>query len=408
MKHAWIALLLVPVALAGCLQDEPPAPTPGTDTEGTQEDAGAYAVVAVLDTAVNPYHVHYQRNESLPDAILQRFVDPTTGEAPIRVSLATEGTLEERRNADRGFWDNIRSGQVYYFEGTRLLAVAHGGNIIDGGSHGTGTTAAVFDANPDAIVVLSQGFGAASEQWSGQQPWIDFLSESYGPIGSPPAWLVAGSSTAEANRVKWNMGGIPIGASDNTPAAAPVDSTAGPPWVVGVAGDHPEGEGQCREPISGTAPDFTADFTQMLPVSESIDEYRSMSGTSFATPTTAGSYSLALQMVRDAWGHEGGIADGALAVGPEGQRLTNVDLRDAFNRTAYYFDFSAICNEPGSVPVNPEAPWTQQGWGHIDATVGEAAAHHILGVAEAPPKPDEAVQFMETIYAERRATWGDP
>jgi hypothetical protein len=387
--------LLILAMFAGCADVELDTPD-GAPVE-TPAGGTPHVVVAVLDTAIDPYHEHFQSNTSIPAELLATFVDEE-GREPIVVQLNQTGDYEERREADAEFWDNIEEGRVYHFLGTRILAVAHGGNIIDGGGHGTGTSASFFNANPEAIVLLSQGFGGASEAWASARPWVDIMSESYGPIGSPPAWVVTGSTTADANQYKWQTGGIPVGASDNTPALAPVDSTAGPPWVIGVAGDHDNG---CREPVSGNVPDVTADFTQELPVAGTLDEYRSMSGTSFATPTTAGTLSAVVLQVREALGHDGGIVDGALADGDI--RITNIDVRDAMNRTARYFA-AEECS--GGVPVVTGAPWISQGWGHVGPELVEPAVQHLLGTLEAPVKPQAAREYMGGVHDARKAAWG--
>ncbi len=424
----WIIAIALAVLMSGCADVSTPTPI-DSDGDGIPDDEEiargtdpfkadvpatetvSRVVVSVLDTAINPYHVHFQRNHSIPDAILETFVD-AEGRTPVTVHLAQTGTYDERREADAAFWDNIEEGVMYHFAGTRIIAVGHGGNIIDGGSHGTATSGAVLVANPDAIIMFSQGFGGASEQWASSQPWIDFMSESYGPIGSPPTWLVTESSTAKANKAKWDGGGIPIGAADNTPALAPIDSTAGPPWVVGVAGDHDD---QCREESSGNVPDFTADFTQNLPLDRTIDEYRNTSGTSFSTPMTAGVFSAVLLEVRQAWGWEGGIGDvrddtnkshrvlaAQYDVGPSPKLFTNADLRSALNRTAVYYS-TTECT--GGLPVAPAAPWVSQGWGHIGPEIIPTTVEHILGVKLAAEKPDEARQYMEGVHRARQEAW---
>lgn len=396
-----LAALVALTAFAGCLDEDNPAEEEPTDETPVQVPRPAQVVVAVIDSNANPYHDFFQGAAPIDDRILDSFGDVE------RVRLSQNGTYEDRREADKAVWDNIESGKLYHFEGTRLLGISFGGNIVDGGTHGIGTTAAVLEANPDAIVILVQGVGSsAGEQWAASAPFVDLLSESYGLYcGQPVLELVPGDSTAKNNQVAWDNGKIPIGAADNTPCPAMNDGTAGPPWVVGVSGDHPQGEGQCREPISGNFPDFTADFTQELPYANDLDTVRSVSGTSFATPTTAGAFSKAILDVRAAWNHTGGITDGVLAIGPDGDRLTQWDVREAFNHTAEYFSFAATCDEGGSVPVNPAAPWVQMGWGHVDNSTGVAAGRVLLGLDEAPSKPAEAVAYQEGVYAYREQAW---
>ncbi len=395
--HMRVALLLLMLPLAGCLAEPESSPDP---VAPGAPPLGASTIVAVIDTGINVYHDHFQG--SVPAHVLERIRMDTD---VITVAPTMEGDYDARVEADEELWSSMTQGQVYHFEGTRILGISFGSQVPvlddNGSSHGTATAAAVLDANPGAVVIMVEGLGNAdAEQWSATQPWIDFLSESYGPLGSPPTWVVAGSSTAEANKVAWDNGKLPFGAADNSPALSPVDSTAGPPWVVGIAGAHPESN--CREPMSGNVPDFTADWTQELPQAYSVDEYRTVSGTSFATPLSAGVASAVLQQVREAWGHTGGITDGWMALGPEGG-LDKVGLRDALNHTARYFEETCSDGEP----VPPEGPWVSQGWGNIEAGIIEATVGHILG-DEAPDKPDAAVQYMEAVYEERKATWGEP
>ncbi|MGB1586775.1 MAG: S8/S53 family peptidase [Thermoplasmatota archaeon] len=402
--HRTVILALLLVGAAGCIDDvDEPATTPPVGGEPVMQ-APSQVVVAVIDSNANPYHEFFQQHNPIDDAILDSFVDHN-GKTVERVRLTQEGTYEERREADADFWATVEPGQLYHFEGTRLLGISFGGNIVDGGTHGIGTTAAVLEANPDAIVILVQGTGSsAGEQWAAQAPFVDILSESYGLYcGQPALELLPGDSTAKNNKIAWDNGKIPVGAADNTPCPAMNDGTSGPPWVVGVSGDHPAAEGSCREPVSGNFPDFTADFTQDLPYVNDVEGTRTVSGTSFSTPTTAGSFSRALLQVREAWNHTGGITDGALALGPDGARLGQYDLWHAFNQTAVYFS-TAVCDESGSVPVNPAAPWVQMGWGHVDSEIGDHAARVLLG--EAPPIKDAAaVAYMESVYTYRQTVW---
>lgn len=400
--HKLLMAALLLVSVAGCIDDDDPAPSV---EQAPEPDAlPSQVVVAVIDSNANPYHEFFQQHDPIDPRILNSFVDHDGGTVE-SVQLTQEGTYEERRNADQGLWNNIQPGQLYHFEGTRLLGISFGGNIVDGGTHGIGTTAAVLEANPNAIVILVQGVGgSAGEQWAGQAPFVDILSESYGLYcGQPVLELVPGDSTAKNNKVAWDNGKVPVGAADNTPCPAMNDGTSGPPWVVGVSGDHPAQEGACREPLSGNFPDFTADFTQDLPYVNDVEGTRTVSGTSFATPTTAGSFSKALLQVRQAWNHTGGITDGALALGTDGSRLGQYDLWEAFNQTAYYFA-TGVCSETGGVPINPAAPWVQMGWGHVDGDVGDHAARVLLG--EMPPGRDAAaVAYMEGVYSYRQQVW---
>lgn len=367
-------------------------------------------VVAVIDSGTNPYHDWFQRDASLSDDVLGQFLN-ADGTAPARVPLSREGNFTQRLEADNDTWGELKPGVLYYFEGTNLLGISFddppedGYLFLTGASHGTATSGAVVQNNPNAVVVMVQGDYGLGEAWVAATPWIDVFSMSYGPPGSVPGSGPAlGLNTHVHTKKAWAAGKVPVGAADNSPSLAINDETAGPPWVVGVAGDN--STTHCREHVSGTFPDFTSDFTQRLPRFNDHQNATNVSGTSFATPKTAGVFSAVLFQVRSHWGHVGGIVDGALALGPDGERLTNAGLRDAFNRTARYFESSACSPSPGTrLPVNPAAPYAQMGWGHVGPEIAQGTFEHLVGIEAAPQKPGEARQFQETMYHYREALW---
>lgn len=443
MRILLLAGLLALATLAGCLGGEQ---DPDTDSDGLtdareaelgtdprdadSDDDGLldgedlvaetprvppHVVVGDIDSGINVYHQRFAG--TIPDALLATFVDAATGELPRRVQLSQTGDFEARLEADqKTVWDTLERGVLYHFEGTRVLGISFLDDesdenpILDfpDGSHGTATSGSVFDANPEAILVLVEGVGAGEgELWAMAQPWIDVTTMSYGPVGSPPTSAAAETGTHAATQLGWRGGKLPIGAADNTPSLAPNDATAGPPWVIGVAGDH--AETQCRDHVSGTFPDVTANFTQTLPDADSVDGRHQTSGTSFATPTTAGTLSAVVLEVRRVWNHTGGIVDGALAVSPTGDRLTNAGVRDAMNATAYYFETTACEPAPGtSTPVNPAAPWLQMGWGHVGPEIVADTAAVLLGTKGEVEKDDGAVAFQEALYDYRVRLWGEP
>lgn len=387
----------------------------GMDLAEGEDRLPPHVVVGDIDTGINVYHERFAG--TIPDALLATFVDASTGQLPRRIQLAQTGDFETRLEADQArVWDTLERGVLYHFEGTRVLGIsfldddADENPILDfpDGSHGTATAGSVFDANPEAIVVMVEGVGSGpGELWAMGQPWIDVTTMSYGPVGSPPTSSTEETGTHAATHAGWRGGKLPVGAADNTPSLAPNDATAGPPWVIGVAGDHVETH--CRDHVSGTFPDVTANFTQTLPDADSVDARHQTSGTSFATPTTAGTLSAIVLEVRKAWNHTGGIIEGALAVSPAGDRLTNAGVRDAMNSTAYYFETADCEPAPGtSTPVNPVAPWLQMGWGHVGPEVVATTVAVLLGAQAEVGKDSGAVAFQEALYDYRVRLWGEP
>ena len=118
MKGSGYGRHLVPVIvflmISGCL-DENISETSDdiTSEEGIQK---SYSVVAPVDTGINPYHLHFQINESLPQSFLNEFG------VTLVCYLTQEGTWEERVEADReSCWDRITYNDTVYFSGTRII-----------------------------------------------------------------------------------------------------------------------------------------------------------------------------------------------------------------------------------------------------------------------------------------------
>ena len=257
--------------------DEPPEVLPEEE-----EEFGAFSVVAPIDTGINVYHNHFRMDEAYPQWLLDGL-----GVNKI-CDVTLNGTWEERYEADKETcWDNITSEDIVWFRGTRIIGTTPDDNtdipILDDpqDGHGTAVTGSVINANPNAVIFFVEGFSDAAVLAAANQPLVDIITTSFGPIGSIP---VPGIEDATKVAVVQNKK-IHTGAADNTPSPAVQDSTAGPPWSIGVSGYAEEGDDQ-KETMSGSYPDVAADWTQVLPNHDDIDGYHETSGTSFATPRT--------------------------------------------------------------------------------------------------------------------------
>ena len=247
-------------------------------------DWRSFSVVAPVDTGINVYHDHFRTNETYPQWLLDDL-----GVNKV-CSLTFEGTWEERYEADRAScWDTLNSTDIVYFPGTMIIGTSPDGDsdilILDDPSdgHGTAVTGSVIDANEDAVIFFVEGFSSEAVLAAANQPLVDVITTSFGAIGSIP---VPGIEDAtEVAVIEYNK--LHTGAADNSPSPAIQDATAGPPWSIGIAGYAEEGDDQ-KEIMSGSYPDISADWTQYLPNHDDIDGYHETSGTSFATPRTAG------------------------------------------------------------------------------------------------------------------------
>lgn len=395
-------VLLLPL-LSGCiLWDEEGTAVPLPDDK---PDLEAYTVVAPIDTGINVYHNHFIMNESFPSSLLEGL------NVTMICDISTEGTWQERYDADKeDCWDQITTSDIVWFRGTRIIGTSPDDGtdipILDDpqDGHGTAVTGAVLDANPDAVIFFVEGFSDAAVLAAANQPLVDIITTSFGPIGSVP---VPGIEDATRVAVVENKK-IHAGAADNSPSPAVQDSTAGPPWSIGISGYAEEGDDQ-KETMSGSYPDIAADWTQILPNHDDIDGYHETSGTSFATPRTAGLLSKIILALRAEFGDYSSGADPitrmGLLVSGEGLNVTNDDLRDALNLSAWYPSSSTWDPLSGTMPISPVAPCTQVGWGVVNESNVQPIIDHLRGGQQMDERPSDVVLCMETNQAIREAYW---
>ena len=398
-----LSLLVVAAPLSGCLlwgdNDEIevlPEEEPGF---------GAFSVVAPIDTGINVYHNHFRMNESYPQWLLEGF-----GVTKI-CDVTLNGTWQERYDADKATcWDNITAQDVVWFRGTRIIGTTPDDNtdipILDDpqDGHGTAVTGAVLNANPDAVIFFVEGFSDAAVLAAANQPLVDLITTSFGPILSVPVPGIEDATKVAVVQKKK----LHTGAADNSPSPAIQDSTAGPPWSIGVSGYAEEGDDQ-KETMSGSYPDVAADWTQVLPNHDDIDGYHETSGTSFATPRTAGLLSKILMHLRSEFGDMSSGADpdtrSGLMVNGTNFTMTNDDLRNTLNLSGWYPSFTTWDPLSGTTPISPIAPCTQVGWGVVNESNVMPIIEHLNGTSTIANRPGDVIMCMEANQAIREAYW---
>ena len=403
MKQLAVSLVLVMItaSLSGCMSDDSAQETLIEDEEIFRN----YSIVAPIDTGINVYHDHFRTNETYPDWLLEGLGVTMTCE------LTFSGTWQERYDADKeSCWDKINSTDIVYFPGTKIIGTTPDDNtdipILDDPSdgHGTAVTGAVLDANPDAIIFFVEGFSDAAVLAAANQPLVDIISTSFGPIGSIPVPGIEDATEVAVVQEKK----IHTGAADNSPSPAVQDSTAGPPWSIGISGYAEEGDDQ-KETMSGSYPDIAADWTQVLPNHDDIDGYHETSGTSFATPRTAGLLSKVIQHLRTESGDFSSGADpdlrGGYLVNGDNMNISQAQIRDALNLSAWYPSFNTWDPLSGTTPVSPVAPCTQIGWGVVNESNVEPIINHLNGKTMQPDRPSDVTLCMETNQEIRETYW---
>ena len=399
---ALIIVLMLSAPLVGCLggQDK------GMETEiEIIEGFGSFSVVAPIDTGINVYHDHFSMNESYPQWLLDQLG------VNMVCNITSNGTWQERYEADKeSCWDVIESGDIVWFRGSRIIGTTPDDNteipILDDPSdgHGTAVTGAVLNANPDAVIFFVEGFSDAAVLAAANQPLVDIITTSFGPILSVPVPGIEDATKVAVVQEKK----IHTGAADNSPSPAIQDSTAGPPWSIGISGYAEEDDDQ-KETMSGSYPDIAADWTQFLPNHDDIDGYHWTSGTSFATPRTAGLLSEVLESLRSEFGDLSSGADPNLRMGlivnGTNFSLTNDDLRDALNLSAWYPSFTTWDPLSGTTPMSPVAPCTQVGWGVVNESNVKPIIEHLNGSNAIQQRPFDVEICMESNQDIREAYW---
>ena len=378
------------------------------DTSGS-DGWRAFSVVAPIDTGINVYHDHFRTNETYPSWLLDGL-----GVNKI-CQLTFNGTWQERYDADKeSCWNTLNASDIVYFPGTKIIGSSPDGDsdilILDDPSdgHGSAVTGSVLNANPNAVIFFVEGFSTEAVLAAANQPLVDVITTSFGAPGSVPvSGIERGTEIAVVEQGKMHTG-----AADNSPSPAVQDSTAGPPWSIGIAGYAEEGDDQ-KEIMSGSYPDISADWTQYLPNHDDIDGYHETSGTSFATPRTAGILSFVLESLRFEFHDPGAGASpeqrqGMLVNGTDDDGnpfvISNADVREALNRSAWYPDVGWDPTS-GTMPISPVAPCTQTGWGLVNLSNIEPMIAHLNQSSDLPQRAGDVVACMNANQQMREAYW---
>jgi hypothetical protein len=427
----------------------------------------SHVVIAVVDTGINPYHVAYRRPEYAvhPSKYIEGFPADTPA---LGLNFGAGDYVAARGGDDGPVWSQVNERKLYWVPGTNIVGaysqsdyfddtpVIAGGPpgglphrpIIDDDGHGTGTTSvaagaglsavtgAPFGSNPEALIVIVEGLGDEAVKWASEQPWIDFISGSYGdPTAAPyndnvpivpeelsgreyrytaPFVLRDGRTACFSAGNGLTRTGV---AYDRYSSLRP---TSGPSWVVTVGAVSPR-NGQDYGWHS--VPVDISSYGNHWPAADpfSLAGEQVFSGTSNATPVTCGVFSSALLAARRALGDavegihttEDGrnvpaegprIAGGLVADGV----LARPELQDAVYKTAFPEEFNAVTwtYDPLIVPNNP-LYYTQQGYGVAKVASGERAKDVVLGRA-AMPNRAEVDAWIATEDAVRDTVYPPP
>jgi hypothetical protein len=417
-------------------------------------------VIAFVDTGINPYHRDFRAPELVhhPSTYLTGF--PSDAEAiPLSLDVADDRGYAAARAADDARWQGLARNRLYWVPGTRVVGArsfAAGGSggglpervILDDTGHGTGVASVAagqrFGANPDALIVVVEGLGTAGLRWAAEQPWIDIVSNSWGP-GLPgrvdPLGDVSATraSTRRGQTVLFSSGnGLRnTNSSDALPAAvdpcrckipghnlSASSYTSGPSWIITVGAASPiNGQAHWWHGVPVDVASFGSKWAAAAHNGVTFDDKRDFGGTSCATPITAGVLSAVVQEARGLLGDpangqragEPGViaraaegvtlpASGPLADGV----LTQAESRAVVERSAQpvAFDPEKATWDYAITPTTDQY-WLHQGYGLVDRDAKERALDVVAGVAELPGREDVAA-WQARMDQLRDAVYGAP
>jgi hypothetical protein len=396
-------------------------------------------VVADIDSGINVYHSEFYAGgvpykTAAPSSVTPEVLAAFGIDAAHQIELTRTGNFAADYAADKArVWDQIRAGEPYWFKGTNVIAVSFvpGSRPVlpddSADTHGFSTASSVLRANPEAVLVFVEGISDQSEHFAFTHPEVDVITTSYGVPGSVPLPTAAtGSAYSHLNDSFHGvvaLGKLHFGAADNSPALSPPDGTSGPWWSIGIAGFDEGADGDTgsegKEAVSGSLPDFVADFTQPLPYCADCETggVESVSGTSFATPRSAGTASKVILEARRALGHVGGMnytpeGEYAMVLGSAGRHITNWQVRRALEQGAYYprlsqYKLTALGT---ALPVLDPAPWATVGWGVITPAPEHQVVEQTLAFLRVRGsilayKDQNACTFMTTLVRARHLFW---
>lgn len=335
--------------------------TAGPTAAQEGELSPADAVVALVDTGINPYHVVFRDNSPRAFQHPSTYIEGYPADAiALELSLDAPDYWEAVRRDCEQVWSTLERGQLYWFPGTKIIGAisfANVGNvncnagqpsgamILDYGGHGTMVSSRAagegYGACPECKVVMVQGFTYDSVTWAGEHAdWIDAQSNSWGAIA--PVWEPTGASgtllnhpagvraienAAQRHLAFWASGN---GAATRGGVIGLPPTTTDPrmtPSVIAVGG-HDSGQ-------VNVWPNFPPHL-----VSDSCDAWaarrdrieesgeRVAGGTSGATPFVAGGAAQLLREARTLLGDtRTGVRDGVVAQGDAGT-ITDGPLAD--------------------------------------------------------------------------------
>lgn len=450
-----VAVGFAAVMLAGCLgtgdtldADESRAAV------GSDWERQAHAVVALVDTGINPYHVTF-RDDS-PEAFVHPsdYIDGYSEDAvALNLTFAAKDYWSAVKADCEAVWSQLEAGQLYWFPGTKIVGGVFlhdartvdcsaeepgAAGLLDQGGHGTmvASRAASFEygACPGCKVVAIEGFSTESTVWGGENAaWIDAQSNSWGPFlplwspvaevpilaGSNPEFVAAVEKAAQQHLSFWASGNGALTRLGVLGHPTVVDPRMTPSIVM--VGGHDSGQVNTwpdwpPHVVSDSCNSWAADHRSLDHSAEDIG-----GGTSGASPFAAGMGVRVLLEARTLLDDTvEGVRDGVVASGTPPAGVTEGPLADgvftldewkelvfktATERPERQYEDGSICDAVGGLVLYSATPIAWQdvpesypeyvhiGYGAVDNESRDLAFQVLRGEAPLPDRAETDAYF---------------
>jgi subtilisin family serine protease len=453
------------VAALVCVVQTPAYARPGNSAQRSS----ANAVVALIDSGINPYHVTFRDSSPLAKKHPSTYIPgyPKDAEA-LRLTLDAPDLPAALKADCERVWQKVETGKLYWFPGTKIIggitfqekvgnpcALSGGGSIIDINGHGTMTasraTSFEFGACKECRVVSIQFSASAlntkdaldSITWAADNAdWIDAQSNSWGPFA--PLWEPTGSTlftagpqlvraveaTAQKHLAFWASGNGAAfrGGGVGHPTVLSPHLTPSAIMVGGVdSGYVNTWPGFPGHVVSDSCNCWAAHNDSIDKSDEKVG-----SGTSSATPFAAGGAVYELFRARAILGETGtGVEDGVVARGPKGlvpsgpladgeftlEEWKRLVFVSATERPEAQYEDGPPCDAVDGTVLYMATPvrWMQVpeqypeylhiGYGAVDRPAMKLAVEIMMGKTEVPNRTDTD-EFFAYDRQVRETTYG--
>jgi hypothetical protein len=321
---------------------------------------GDAVVVAVIDTAFAPYHYDFLASE-MPQAKNADASDDlpldqpantwlsgfdtsqmaSFAPLPITMPKGPDDTVDRLEQKDAALWNRMKSSEssrnphVYWMPGTKVIAAASfafdetqpAGLQGPTTEHGVGTSSVsvgnLHGTCPECLAVLLTGDTEKAINWAMRQPWIDVITNSYGISTTIAARdriyngcaLDLQKKAAQRGQSIFFSAGNGVENAFLIPNSTLFSCQEGPDWIINVGAVNSSDivyVGPDEVSTFSRSPGGTVDSGRPADIASIGDSYPSayesttvsnsgdvgFSGTSNATPVTAGIYARALWSAR--------------------------------------------------------------------------------------------------------------